>query len=94
MRTFVKYFLIGLGLQVLLVVAFFTIGPMRGSMLAHMLDDVVYIYDPFMSLVAMTMRPGEAQMISSGLVGIPLGVIFYSAALGLLAVLLKRGQAR
>lgn len=94
MRAFIKYFLIGCAAQVLLGVILMSLGSVMPSSAPRPAEALLYLYVPFMFLVAATMNPGKAQMINAGLLGALLGILFYGAVIGLAASAYKKKRDR
>lgn len=91
MKVFLKYAVIGFGLQVVLLVSLGLIGNLISPVVDSLFELVLRIYEPFIIVIAKFGRfKGESAIIEPVWMGTAVGVLFYSVILGLAALLLKK----
>ena len=93
MRPFIRYAVVTLAVQVVLLVSLGLLGNLISPAMDSLFEWFLKIYEPFIMLVAKLGNfKGESAMIEPVWMGVIIGVLFYAFLLGFAGVLLKRAQ--
>lgn len=91
MKVFIKYAVIALATQLVLLISLGLLGNLISPAVNLLFELFLKIYEPFILLVAKLGNfKGESAMIEPVWMGITIGVLFYAFFLGLAGFLLKR----